>query len=112
MKSTTTTQRSVPDALPLRDALERSAPLERLRQRIADSNARLAALLPCLPQALLPHVSAGPVDEAAWTLLARNAAVAAKLRQLQPRLEAALRQQGWEVSLIRIRVQPGEATKM
>ena len=58
-----------------------------------------------LPAALVPHVSAGPVDELGWTLLARNASVAAKLRQLQPRLEAELRQRGWQVTAIRVHVQ-------
>lgn len=100
-----TMHRSVPDALPIQDVLQRSAPLERLQQRLADSKARFDAVLTCLPAALVPHVSAGPVDELGWTLLARNASVAAKLRQLQPRLEAALRQRGWQVTAIRVHVQ-------
>jgi broad-specificity NMP kinase len=45
------------------------------------------------------------VDEQGWSLLAANAAVAAKLRQLQPRLEDRLRDRGWQVSAIRIKVQ-------
>jgi hypothetical protein len=100
-----TMHRSVPDALPIRDALQRSGPLERLQQRLADSKARLNAVRTCLPAALTPYVSAGPVDDLGWTLIARNAAVAAKLRQLQPRLEATLRQRGWQVTAIRIHVQ-------
>ena len=48
---------------------------------------------------------AGPVDENGWSLLAANAAVAAKLRQLQPRLEDLLRERGWAVSAIRVKVQ-------
>lgn len=51
------------------------------------------------------HVKPGPVDEAGWSLLAANASVAAKLRQLQPRLEEMLRERGWEVSAIRVKVQ-------
>jgi hypothetical protein len=95
----------VPDSLPIADALSRSAPLAQLRQRLQDSNARFAAIRPVLPVALGPHVKAGPVDEDGWTLLAANASVAAKLRQLQPRLEEALRQRGWQSSPIRIKVQ-------
>lgn len=95
----------VPDSLALFRALERSAPLSLLRERIRDSNARLAAIQGALPGLLSAHVKAGPVDEEGWTLLVANAAVAAKLRQLQPRLESTLRQQGWETSAIRIKVQ-------
>jgi hypothetical protein len=89
----------------LQQALQRSEPLARLGQLLRDSNARFDAIRPCLPAALAPHVKPGPVDELGWSLLAANASVAAKLRQLQPRLEAVLKERGWEVSAIRIKVQ-------
>jgi len=89
----------------LEQALQRSEPLARLGQLLRDSNARFDAIHPCLPAALAPHVKPGPVDELGWSLLAANASVAAKLRQLQPRLEAVLKERGWEVSAIRIKVQ-------
>jgi len=95
----------VPNSLPIADALQRSAPLAQLRQRLQDSNARFDAVRGQLPAALVPHVQPGPVDDEGWSLLAANASVAAKLRQLQPRLEDCLRQRGWEVSSIRIKVQ-------
>ena len=94
-----------PDALRLEQALQRSEPLVRLGQLLRDSNARFDAIRSCLPAALAPHVKPGPVDELGWSLLAANASVAAKLRQLQPRLEAVLKERGWEVSAIRIKVQ-------
>jgi hypothetical protein len=50
-------------------------------------------------------VAPGPVDEEGWSLLAANAAVAAKLRQIKPRLETILQERGWQVSSIRIKVQ-------
>ena len=89
----------------LAQALARSEPLARLAQRVRDSNARFDAVRSCLPAALAPHVKPGPVDDTGWSLLAANASVAAKLRQLQPRLEAVLLERGWEVSAIRIKVQ-------
>jgi hypothetical protein len=95
----------VPNTVALSQALERSAPLSLLRQRLHDSNKRYAAIEPLLPALLLPHVKPGPVDDDGWSLLVANASVAAKLRQLQPRLEAALREQGWQSNLIRIKVQ-------
>jgi hypothetical protein len=94
-----------PNALAIEEALQQSAPLIRLQQLVHDSNARLDAVRPALPATLAPHVKAGPVDEAGWTMLARNASVAAKLRQLQPRLEEILRERGWQVSAIRVKVQ-------
>jgi len=70
-----------------------------------DSNSRFAAIRALLPATLASHVKPGPVDEEGWTLLCANTPVAAKLRQLQPRLEELLRQRGWQVSAIRIKVQ-------
>jgi hypothetical protein len=96
-----------PGALRLRDALERSAPLALLKRRLQESSARFDTLRGVLPPALAPHVRAGPVDGDTWTLLAANAAVAAKLRQLQPRLEAALLDGGWPPATLRIRIQAG-----
>jgi hypothetical protein len=60
---------------------------------------------PLLPPSLAPAVAAGKWDGSTWTLLARNGAAAAKLQQLRPDLEAALRLAGWNVSAIQIRVQ-------
>lgn len=95
-----------PDARALRDALAGSAPLAQLMQRQRDSQARLAAVRAALPAALALQVSAGPLDADAWTLLAANGAVAAKLRQLGPRIESALRDAGWPETVLRIRICP------
>jgi len=94
-----------PDALRLEQALQLSAPLARLRQRVEDSNARFEAIRASLPPAMSAHVRPGPVDEQGWSLLAANASVAAKLRQLQPRLEEIVRERGWTVSTIRVKVE-------
>ena len=94
-----------PDALRMEQALRLSAPLARLRQRIDESNARFEAIRSALPPSLAAHVRPGPVDELGWSLLAANAAVAAKLRQLQPRLEDLVRERGWSVCAIRVKVE-------
>jgi hypothetical protein len=96
-----------PNALGIDQALEQSAPLARLRQLMLDSNARFEAIRPGLPGALASNVKPGPVDETGWSLLAANASVAAKLRQLQPRLEEILRERGWQSNTIRVKVQSG-----
>lgn len=93
-----------PDAQPLRDALRASAPLARLGQLIADSKARFEVVRPLLPLGLVNHLQPGPLDDDGWSLLAANGAVAAKLRQLQPRLESALLDAGWGARPIRIKV--------
>lgn len=94
-----------PSPLALDQALRQSAPLVRLRELMRDSEARYEAIRPSLPAALAPWVKAGPVDETGWSLLAANASVAAKLRQLQPRLEAMLLERGWKVNAVRIKIQ-------
>ena len=95
-----------PNALPLAEALGRSAALTSLRARLADSDARFEAIRAAVPAGLLPHLRPGPVDDGGWSLLAANAAVASKLRQLQPRLEETLRTAGWATPTIRIRILP------
>jgi hypothetical protein len=91
--------------LAIHEALSRSTVLERLQQLMRESRARYDTIRPLLPPSLAAHVKPGPVDEEGWSLLAPNGAAAAKLRQLQPRLEEALRQNGWQVSAIRVKVQ-------
>ena len=93
-----------PASLPIGQVLQRSAPLLHLQQLVRDSNDRFEAIRSSLPGALAAHVRPGPVDALGWSRLAANPSVAAKLRQLQPRLEASLTAQGWPVSTIRIKV--------
>lgn len=97
-------QPAVPNALPLTEALRQSAPLADLRRRLRESAERLEVIRSCLPVGLLAHVQAGPLDADGWTLLAANAAVAAKLKQLRPRLEAALAARGDSAPTVRIKV--------
>ena len=96
-----------PSALRVQDALARSEPLALLQRRLRESNARFETVRGELPHALAPHVLPGPLDAGGWTLLAANTAVAAKLRQLQPRLEAALADGGWPAGVLRIKVHSG-----
>jgi hypothetical protein len=101
----------VPNALPIRQVLDDCAPLQHLQRQLAMARACLDAVTPQLPLPLRSQVRAGPLDTAdnAWILLASNAAVAAKLRQLLPRLETALAASGVtraaEPTAIKVRVQ-------
>jgi hypothetical protein len=94
---------SVPNALAIRDAMDQSAALGLLRRRIDESIRRLAAIRCCLPESLAAQVAAGPIDDTGWTLLATNSNVAAKLRHLQPSLEARLANEGFSVVPMRIK---------
>jgi hypothetical protein len=86
-------------------ALEQSQALAQLLQRLQQSRARLACIRELLPEPLRGVVRAGPLDEAGWSLLVPSGAVASKLRQLVPELQAALQHQGWPELAIRIKVQ-------
>jgi hypothetical protein len=93
-----------PNALSIAEALRASAPLASLRDALRESNARFQAIKPALPGALAAHVKPGPVDAEGWSLLAANGSVAAKLRQLTPRFEILLREAGWNMTAVRIKI--------
>ena len=85
-----------------------------------DGNATLAGLLSghrraqaCyaqvrskLPGPLATQVRAGPIDGAAWTLLAAHGAAAAKLRHVLPTLLDALQATEPGITEIRVKVLP------
>ena len=85
-------------------AAESSPMLAHLAELTRDSRERLRAVEPLIPAALRSTIKAGPIDGDGWCLLVSNTAAAAKLRQLIPSLEAALRNRGWDIKSIRIKV--------
>lgn len=92
-------------ATSLQQAVQQAPTLARLTAAAQESQLRLNSLTHLLPSTLRAGVQAGPVDEDQWCLLAANSAIAAKLRQLSPSLITHLRNQGWQVTAIRIKVQ-------
>ncbi len=90
----------------LSDALDHSTPLALLLQRLRLSQERYQCVQALLPPGLRDAVRPGPLDDQQWHLLVTDAAAAAKLRQLLPRLQAALADRGWEPTPIKLRVQP------
>jgi len=85
-------------------ALAGSEPLALLSRRMRASQERLAAITPLLPVAMRASVRAGPIDDTGWSLLASSNAVAAKLRQMLPALEAHLRTHGWDGPPLRVKL--------
>jgi hypothetical protein len=94
-----------PGARALADALDHSAPLALLMQRLHASRERYRDIEALLPAGLRDAVRPGPLDDSQWQLLISDAAAAAKLRQLLPRLQAAMAEKGWQPTPIRLRVQ-------
>ena len=91
------------------DAPTEGAPgLGRLIPMAAQSRQLLLVIQSLLPANLATQVLPGKLDNEGWTLVARSGAVAAKLQQLRPELQAALQARGLKVSAIRIRVQGPE----
>ncbi len=85
---------SVPSPTPVADVMRANSALARLGERLDGSRRRLRVIEGALPGTLLASIQPGPLDDDGWSLLVANAAVAAKLRQLLPRLEALLAQAG------------------
>lgn len=95
---------AVPLPQSLAGALAGSESLTGLASRLAESDARHAAIASQLPEALAREVRPGPIDDEGWSLLVSNAAVAAKLRHWLPRLRDELSSRGWRDLPIRVRV--------
>jgi len=83
----------IPNAVPIKKALEASEPLRGLLQRIRLSDDRLRRLRGTIPATLHQQLRAGPADTSTWTILVKSPAVGAKLRQLLPVISAAIGQQ-------------------
>ena len=104
MRSAKTFTAAVPEPVALRRALDDNASLHSLAQRLAESQRRFDAVLPLLPPALARELRPGPIDDEGWSVLVSNAAVAAKLRHLLPRLDEALTARSFRALPIRVRV--------
>jgi hypothetical protein len=101
---------SVPSPQPLAGAIERNDSLTGLGRRLAESNARFAAIRDVLPPALAEQLQAGPIDDEGWSVLASNAAVAAKLRHWLPRLTQELHSRSFRALPIRVRLRSARAS--
>lgn len=99
-----TTQRLVSQTLTIQQAVGNSPSLTRLTDLVQESNDRLKAIEPLIPDSLRSAVKAGPIDGENWCLLINGNAAAAKIRQLIPVIKASLLLQGWKVVSIRLKV--------
>ncbi|PUE44904.1 hypothetical protein B9Z47_17010 [Limnohabitans sp. 2KL-1] len=91
--------------IPLQQAAQESPTFALLMDRVRDSSDRLNAIRSLLPAPLRASIQAGPIEDGCWCLLVGSNAVAAKLRQLLPALQAHLNNKGLGVVSIRLKVQ-------
>ncbi|MBN3789677.1 DUF721 domain-containing protein [Burkholderia sp. Ac-20353] len=75
-------------------------------EQVAALQRDLAALL---PDYLATHIEPGSIKDGTLTLFAAHNALAARLRQVEPRLLADLQRRGWPVATLRVRVRPKDA---
>jgi len=92
----------------LLQAAQDSPTLARLTQLARESSELLRAVETLIPEPLRPAIQAGPIDGSSWCLLVSNNAAAAKLRQLLPALQSHLRERGWQITSIRLKVQTSQ----
>ena len=92
-------------AIPLQQAAQESPTFALLANRIQASTQRMQTIRSLLPAPLRTSVQAGPIEDGQWCLLVSSNAVAAKLRQFVPALQAHLQSKGMPVNAIRIKVQ-------
>ena len=88
----------------IHQAAENAPSLARLSELVQESNDRLKAIESLLPAALRPAIKAGPIDGESWCLLVSGNAAAAKVRQLIPLIQERLRNKGWKVTSIRLKL--------
>jgi poly-gamma-glutamate capsule biosynthesis protein CapA/YwtB (metallophosphatase superfamily) len=93
-------------AAPLGSALRDNETLASLLARLAESQARWAAVAPSLAAELAGAARPGPLDDKAWVILADHASAAAKLRQCLPEIEGTLAAKGWLTPQVKIKVRP------
>lgn len=96
------TRRAYP--VSLQQAAAEAPTLAALAALARESANRLKAVETLIPAGLRQALQPGPVEGASWCVLVTGNAAAAKLRQLLPALQTRLRQQGWQVDVIRIKV--------
>jgi Dna[CI] antecedent, DciA len=100
--------RRLPPSLPISEAIDGAPTLARLASQVKQSGDMLRDVRELLPMTI--QVQAGPLQDQQWSLLVNSSAAAAKLRQLLPSLLGRLKQRGWPVDRIQVKIlDPGKA---
>jgi hypothetical protein len=94
-----------PHSYTLLQASQNSPTLARLAELTLDSKNRLKSIEFLIPVGLRAFITPGPIEGATWCLILGSTSAAAKLRQLLPAMAAHLRVKGWDVNVIRLKIQ-------
>ena len=89
----------------LLQASQNSPTLARLAELTLDSKNRLKSVEFLIPPGLRDFITSGPIEGPTWCLILGSSSAAAKLRQLLPAMAAHLRVKGWDVNVIRLKIQ-------
>ena len=91
-------------AIPAAQAALGAGVLGGLVRQAQASQSCLQELRSVLPSTLLARVQSGPIADGLWTLLVDQPAVAAKIRQWVPALQAHVGTKGWPVERIEVKI--------
>lgn len=94
-----------PHSYTLLQASQNSPTLARLAELTLDSKNRLKNVEFLIPVGLRTFITPGPIEGTTWCLILGSTSAAAKLRQLLPAMAAHLRVKGWDVNVIRLKIQ-------
>jgi hypothetical protein len=93
-------------AQPVAEVLSRTDAFAPLRAGVEQMSAMRRDLAALLPDYLASSVEPGFIKDGKLALFTAHNALAARLRQLEPRLVADLQARGWPLDAVRIRVRP------
>jgi hypothetical protein len=96
--------RRLPPAQSLHQAIGNAPALAHLAGLAEQSLAMYRCVQNLIPAPLRPHIRPGPLQAQDWCLMVSHGAAAAKLRQLAPLLQTRLRQEGWDVQNVRVKI--------
>ncbi|AGK48808.1 MULTISPECIES: DUF721 domain-containing protein [Burkholderia] len=91
------------------DVLQRTDAFAALRAGVEQVAALKRDLVALLPDYLANHVEPGFIKDGTLTLFAAHNALAARLRQVEPRLLSDLQARGWAIATLKVRVRPQPA---
>ncbi len=100
---------SCPAPQTVTDLLHRAEAFTALRAGVEQIAGLQNDLRILLPDYLRAHVEPSFIKTGTLTLFTAHNALAARLRQIEPRLLAELQQRGWPVSQLKVRVRPQAA---
>lgn len=87
------------------EACSDSPTLARLTALSAESMHYLNLIQVLIPEKMRCLIQAGPIDNGIWCLIIKNAGAAAKIKNLAPIILTTLKENGCNVSQLRIKVE-------